>query len=65
MLVKPTVTDLLEKAENRYILVNIVSKRARQLVNGDQKLVNNDEYSKITQACFEVEEDKVYIKEND
>lgn len=64
MLVKPTVTDLLDKADNRYILVNIVSKRARQLVNGDQNLVKSNEYSKITQACFEVEEDKVFIKEN-
>ena len=30
MLVKPTVTDLLKLVEDRYALVIITSKRARQ-----------------------------------
>ena len=30
MMVKPTVNELLEKAENRYALVIATSKRARQ-----------------------------------
>ena len=30
MLVKPSVTDLLTKVDNRYTLVIMVSKRARQ-----------------------------------
>ena len=31
MLVKPSVTDLLTKVDNRYTLVIMVSKRARQI----------------------------------
>ena len=30
----PSINDLLNKADNRYCLVNEVSKRARQLVEG-------------------------------
>ena len=31
MIVKPTVTELLEKGDDRYALVAITSKRARQI----------------------------------
>ena len=34
MLVKPSVTDLLTKVDNRYTLVIMVSKRARQIACG-------------------------------
>ena len=31
MLVKPTVLELLEKVDNRFRLVTVTSKRARQI----------------------------------
>ena len=40
MMVKPTVKDLLNHAENRFALVIATSRRARQIANGDKKLTN-------------------------
>lgn len=63
MLVKPSVTELLTKTNNRYELVNIVSKRARQIVEGDAKLVDTEELSPITVATIEVDDEKVKMLE--
>ena len=40
MIVKPTVNELLNHAENRFALVIATSKRARQIANGDKRLTN-------------------------
>ena len=34
MMVKPSVQELLEKVDNRYRLVIVTSKRARQIAEG-------------------------------
>ena len=39
----PSINDLLNKADSRYCLVNEVSKRARQLVEGSDKMVDTVE----------------------
>ena len=36
MMVKPTVKELLEKVDNRFELVAVTAKRARQIANGDK-----------------------------
>ncbi len=59
MLVKPTVTELLELVEDRYELVAITSKRARQLLDGKTPLVKNKEYSNVTLAAHEIAAGKV------
>ncbi len=59
MLVKPTVTDLLKLVEDRYALVIITSKRARQLLEGSSPLVDNQEYSNVTLAAQEIAAGKV------
>ena len=59
MMVKPTVTELLEKVDDRYALVAITSKRARQIANGDLVLTNSEEKSPVTLAAIEISEDKV------
>lgn len=38
MLVKPTVLELLEKVDNRFRLVTITAKRARQIAGGSTPL---------------------------
>ena len=40
MMVKPTVKELLEHAENRFALVIATSRRARQIADGDKKLTD-------------------------
>ena len=59
MMVEPTVTDLLKKVEDRYELVAITSKRARQIALGDTVLTNSEEKSPVTLAAIEIAEGKV------
>ena len=59
MIVKPSVTELLEKVDDRYALVAITSKRARQIANGDTVLTASEETSPVTLAAIEIFEDKV------
>ena len=61
MIVKPTVTELLEKAENRFQLVIATSKRARQIAQGKEILTDKDEESAVTLAADEISEGKVTI----
>jgi DNA-directed RNA polymerase subunit omega len=64
MLVKPAVTDLLEKIDDRFELITITSKRARQIAQGAPVLTDHKEdKSPVTLAVWEVYEDKV--KEDD
>lgn len=65
MMVKPSVTELLKKIDNRFTLVVATAKRARQLSNGDKALTDKDEESKVTLAADEIAEGKVTVcKEN-
>ena len=59
MMVKPTVQELLTKAKNRYELVNVIAKRARQLASGDEPRVKTKELSKVTVASLELEVDEL------
>ena len=61
MIVKPTVNELLEHAENRYSLVIATSKRARQIALGDEAKTDVDEKSTVTLAANEIAEGKVKI----
>lgn len=61
MMVKPSVTDLLTKADNRFTLVVATSKRARQISRGDTVLVKSNEQSPVTLAALEIAEGMVKI----
>lgn len=61
MIVKPTVTELLRKAKNRYELIIATSRRARQIAMGEKPLTNVDEKSPVTIAANEIAEGKVNI----
>ncbi len=65
MMVKPTVKELLEHAENRFALVIATSRRARQIASGDKKLTKVDEESPVTLAANEINEGKVEIYKAD
>lgn len=60
-MVQPTVTDLLKKIDNRYKLVVVTSKRARQLSQGATPLTKKQEESTVTLAADEIAEGKVNI----
>ena len=61
MMVKPSVSELLTKAKNRYELVIATSKRARQIAAGAKVLTDVKEESPVTLAANEIAEGKVTI----
>lgn len=65
MMVKPTVNELLEKVDDRYRLVVVTSKRARQLAEGAEPLTDKKEESFVTLAAQEIAEGKVNVVEED
>ena len=66
MMVKPTVTELLEKIEdNRYSLVIMTAKRARQIAEGDTVLTKEKDRSVVTLAADEIAEGNVYKLEDE
>ena len=65
MMVKPTVKELLEKVDNRFELVVVTAKRARQIADGAEILTKVDEESPVTLAANEIAEGKVEIKQEE
>lgn len=63
MIVKPSVTELLTKANNRYELVIATARRARQIAAGDEPKTKVREESAVTLAANEIAEGKVSIVE--
>ncbi len=61
MIVKPSVTDLLEIVDNRYTLIIATAKRARQIAAGSKPLTKVQEESPVTLAANEIAEGKVTI----
>lgn len=59
MIIKPTVTDLLQIIDNRFELVIVVAKRARQISGGETPLTKEKERSAVTLAANEIAEGKV------
>ncbi len=64
-MVKPAVTDLLKKVDNRYSLVIMTAKRARQIAEGEIPMTEVNEKSAVTLAVNEIYEDKVYRLNNE
>ena len=59
MMVKPSVQELLKKIDNRYRLVVVASKRARQIAAGDISMTKVNEKSTVTLAANEIAEGTV------
>ncbi|MFC1855395.1 DNA-directed RNA polymerase subunit omega [Thermodesulfobacteriota bacterium] len=59
------VDTCLENVNNRFELVKIVSKRAKQLIGGLKPLVETKGEKSVLVSMREVAEKKVYIINND
>lgn len=59
MMVEPTVNELLDVVDNRFRLVVVTSKRARQISEGSTVLTDVKEESSVTLAANEIAEGKV------
>ena len=62
MMVKPSVSELLTKANNRYELVIATARRARQIAAGAKPKTDVKEESPVTLAANERAEGKVKIE---
>lgn len=58
-MISPSIIDLLEKVEDRYTLVTVVSKRARQLIQGEEYLIETEVTKPVTVAINEIDQDKI------
>ncbi len=56
MITEPSITELTEQIPDRYELIAVVSKRARELQAGSQKLISFEHPNKLTIAAHEIEE---------
>ena len=62
-MINPGLGSLLKKVDSRYTLVVESAKRARQLNDGANKLVDCDSNKVVTIAVNEINEDKItYIR---
>jgi DNA-directed RNA polymerase subunit omega len=58
-----TVEDCLKQVNNRFLLVNMVAKRVRQIREGSEYLVNSPKNEDIVVALREVAAGKVRARE--
>ena len=58
-----TVEDCLKKVNNRFLLVNMVAKRVRQIREGSEYLVNSPKNEDIVVALREVAAGKVKTRD--
>ncbi len=59
MMIYPPITELVKKTGSRYALVIETAKRARQLVEGAQKLSDVKTSKDVTVALNEIYEGKI------
>ena len=65
-MINPSVYKLKKITGDRYSLVVITSKRAREIIDGDEPLVNIKSNKSLTIAIKEVNEGKIsYCKNNE
>ncbi len=61
-MARVTVEDCLKKVPNRFMLVNMVSKRVRQIREGSDYLVNSPKNEDIVVSLREIAAGKVELK---
>ncbi|MCP4406400.1 MAG: DNA-directed RNA polymerase subunit omega [Gammaproteobacteria bacterium] len=61
-MARVTVEDCLDKVENRFQLVLLASKRARQLAQGAEPLLEWENDKPTVMALREIAEDKIGVE---
>ena len=61
-MLNPPINKLLEKVDSRYTLVVATSKRAREIIDGSEKLIKISSAKPVTIATNEIAEDKIKYK---
>lgn len=53
-MINPSIVELLKKVDNRYTLVTMTAKRARQLIQGEEPLVRTNSTKPVTISINEI-----------
>ena len=61
-MARVTVEDCLKKVPNRFMLVNMVSKRVRQIREGSDYLINSPKNEDIVVSLREIAAGKVTVQ---
>jgi DNA-directed RNA polymerase subunit omega len=61
-MIEPSVTELLEKVDNRYRLVTVTARRARQILDGSPLLTEFDSNKPLSIAINEVNEGLIHYE---
>ncbi|HLR21358.1 MAG TPA: DNA-directed RNA polymerase subunit omega [Tissierellaceae bacterium] len=61
-MLNPSFDHVLDEGDNRYTLIMLTAKRARQIIDGSPVLVETDSGQPVTIAIEEIIEDKVKYK---
>jgi len=59
-----TIEDCIKKVPNRFLLVNMVAKRVRQIREGSEYLVRSPKNEDIVVALREIAAGKIILKED-
>lgn len=59
-MIRPVLESLLARVPNKYLLVMIAARRARELHSGQLPLVDVDSQSLVTIALEEVAADRIH-----
>ena len=65
MMIEPPIGKLLEKVDCRYTLAVEASKRARDIVNGAQPLLDTKEVKPLAIAIEEIHRDLITYERNE
>ncbi|MBW2575807.1 MAG: DNA-directed RNA polymerase subunit omega [Deltaproteobacteria bacterium] len=60
-----TIEDCLKRVQNRFLLVNMVAKRVRQIREGSEYLVSSPKNEDIVVSMREIAAGKITIKEDE
>lgn len=58
-MLNPSINELLEKVDSRYTLVVATAKRAREIIDGSEKLIELSSNKPVTIATNEIIADKI------
>ncbi|TCO78975.1 DNA-directed RNA polymerase subunit omega [Marinisporobacter balticus] len=58
-MLNPSINKLMKKVDSRYTLVIAASKRAREIIEGDEKLIKVDSNKPVTIATYEIAADAI------
>ena len=59
MLIKPTLESLMNKVDSIYTLVTLAAKRARELTDGDEPLVDVETTRVVSIAMEEIDQGQI------